>query len=50
MAFDLVFGFFAAAMVAIAFLAVRWAVGRDREARGLRDQAGDGPTGTDGSA
>jgi hypothetical protein len=31
--FDVVFGVFAAAMIAIAVLAVRWAVGRDRIAR-----------------
>jgi hypothetical protein len=47
-AFDLVFGFFAAAMVAIAVLAVRWAVGRDREARRLGDATGDGTSATDG--
>jgi hypothetical protein len=40
--FDVVFGFFAAAMVAIGFLAVKWAVGRDRQARRAREQAGDG--------
>jgi MFS superfamily sulfate permease-like transporter len=39
--FDVVFGVFAAAMVAIAFLAVRWAVGRDRDEKRLREQAGD---------
>jgi hypothetical protein len=31
--FDVVFGVFAAAMITIAVLAVRWAVGRDRIAR-----------------
>jgi hypothetical protein len=39
--FDVVFGVFAAAMAVIAVLAVRWAVGRDREARRLKDQALD---------
>lgn len=38
--FDVVFGVFAAAMVAIAVLSIRWAVGRDREARRLKDQSG----------
>jgi hypothetical protein len=49
-AFYLVFGFFAAAMVVIAVLAVRWAVGRDRDARRLRDQTGDSTSATDGSS
>jgi hypothetical protein len=39
--FDVVFGVFAAAMAVIAVLAIRWAVGRDRQARRLRDQALD---------
>jgi len=40
-AFDLAFGFFAVAMVAIAVLAIRWAVGRDRAAKRLKDASGD---------
>ena len=39
MTFDVVFGVFAAAMVAIAVLSIRWAVGRDREARRLKEQS-----------
>ncbi len=48
MAFDLVFGFFVAAMAAIAVLAIRWAIGRDRAERRSRDQTGDGTSATDG--
>jgi hypothetical protein len=37
--FDVVFGVFAAAMAVIAVLAIRWAVGRDREEKRMRNQA-----------
>ena len=40
--FDVAFGIFAAAMVAIAVLVGRWAVGLNREARRHREQTGDG--------
>ena len=39
MAFDVVFGLFLAAMVAIAVLAIRWGVGRDRAARREKESA-----------
>jgi hypothetical protein len=39
--FDVVFGVFAAAMAVIAVLAIRWAVGRDREARRMKGQTLD---------
>jgi hypothetical protein len=39
--FDVVFGVFAAAMAVIAVLAIRWAVGRDREEKRMRGQALD---------
>jgi hypothetical protein len=35
-AFDVVFGIFVALILAVAFLSVRWAVQRDRAARGKR--------------
>ena len=47
MAFDLAFGFFAVAMVAIAILAIRWAIGRDRAAKRLRDGSDDSAPSTD---
>jgi hypothetical protein len=37
--FDVVFGVFAAAMAVIAALAIRWAVGRDREEKRMRNRA-----------
>jgi len=37
-AFDVVFGVFVAAIVTLAFVAVRWGVRRDRVARGLQAQ------------
>jgi len=37
--FDTVFGVFVGAMVVIAWLAVRWAVRRDRAERHRRDEA-----------
>ena len=42
MTFDVVFGVFAAAMVVIAALCFRWAVGFNREARRSREEARDG--------
>jgi hypothetical protein len=47
--FDLVFGFFVLAMVAIAVLAVRWAVGRDRAEKRSREMAEPGTPPKDGS-
>jgi hypothetical protein len=37
-AFDVVFGVFVAAIVALAFVAIRWGVRRDRVARALQSQ------------
>ncbi len=37
-AFDVLFGVFVAAIVVLAFLAVRWGVRRDRVARALQSQ------------
>jgi hypothetical protein len=39
-AFDVVFGVFAAAMVAIALFAIKWAVGRDRASRREKEGVG----------
>lgn len=46
-AFDVVFGVFVAAIIALGVVAIRWGVRRDRVARALRtkDQAGAGPSG-----
>jgi hypothetical protein len=44
--FYVAFGFFVVAILVIGFLAVRWAVGRDRVARAAR-QGEPGPTPTD---
>lgn len=43
MAFDALFAVFALSMVVIAVLAVRWAVGRDRDERARRDAADEHP-------
>jgi len=40
--FDVVFGVFAAAMVVIAVLAARWAIGVGRQARRLNDEPREG--------
>ncbi len=45
-AFDVVFGVFVAAIVALAFVAIRWGVRRDRVARALQSQgSADDPPG-----
>jgi hypothetical protein len=49
-AFDVVFGLFVVAILALAFLAIRWAMRRDRLARArqaeLRGTAAEPPSGT----
>ena len=45
-AFDVVFGVFVVAMVALAFVAIRWGVRRDRVARARQTERSAAPSAT----